>query len=175
MHLHSIKLSHATWERLTMYCIGPATESQSDNKYILVLTDLVSKIFATKAVPDNTSLHEPLVRLTPCNHVRTIAYHPQTTIYQCNSTRHVSLFFWYRSFFISQALIIPPSNWFSFTIVVFLKVNSHRNLLVLTPSSIDCAHINIMPNTNSLVVRHRLKPTTCAVLTKLSGLFLVFL
>ncbi|CAF3535267.1 unnamed protein product [Rotaria sp. Silwood2] len=54
-HLHPIEPPRGVWERLAMDYVGPVPESQSGNKYFLVLTDLFSKFVVTKAVSNNTS------------------------------------------------------------------------------------------------------------------------
>lgn len=54
-HLLSLEPPRGVWERLAMDYVGPVPQSDSGNKYFLVLTDLFSKFVITKAVSDNTS------------------------------------------------------------------------------------------------------------------------
>ncbi|CAF1478973.1 unnamed protein product, partial [Adineta steineri] len=56
-YLNPVKPPEGVWENLSMDYMGPITPSSSSgNKYILVITDLLSKYVVTKATRDNSAL-----------------------------------------------------------------------------------------------------------------------
>ena len=54
--MNSVNPPEGVWENLAMDFVGPITPASSGNKYILVITDLLSKYVIAKATPDNSAL-----------------------------------------------------------------------------------------------------------------------
>ena len=55
-HMNLVDPPEGVWENLAMGFMGPITPSSSGNRYILVITDLLSKFVVAKATRDNTAL-----------------------------------------------------------------------------------------------------------------------
>ena len=55
-HLNSVNPPEGVWENLAMDFVGPITPSSSGQKYILVITDLLSKYVIAKGTRDNSAL-----------------------------------------------------------------------------------------------------------------------
>ncbi|CAF3952238.1 unnamed protein product [Rotaria sp. Silwood1] len=55
-HLNPVDPPKGVWENLAMDFVGPITPSSSGNRYILVITDLLSKFVVAKATRENSAL-----------------------------------------------------------------------------------------------------------------------